>query len=102
MPKKLLSIIVPVFNEAKTIELVLQRLFALNISNYETRLNDAVGQVEIIVINDGSTDDTKKIITPYLNKIKYLEHEKNLGKGNGVRGHSPRTRRINYCSRCRS
>ncbi|MSR71396.1 MAG: glycosyltransferase family 2 protein [Candidatus Taylorbacteria bacterium] len=76
MPKKILSIVIPMFNEAKTIGDVLRRLFALSISGYE---------IEIIVVDDGSTDDTKKILVPYLNKIKYLEHTKNLGKGSALR-----------------
>ncbi|MCR4334293.1 MAG: glycosyltransferase family 2 protein [Patescibacteria group bacterium] len=75
MPKKILSIIVPTFNEAKTIDSVLVRLFSLTIPGYE---------IEIIVINDGSTDNTKEIITPYFGKIKYFENEKNLGKGKAV------------------
>ena len=48
-----LSILVPVFNEEKTILSVLKRL-------HETKISDT--DYEIIVINDGSTDNTKTLL----------------------------------------
>ena len=53
MLKKKLSVIVPVYNEEKTIIATLKRL-------EETK--DTRVEYEIIVINDGSTDNTLKML----------------------------------------
>ncbi|MFQ3675166.1 MAG: glycosyltransferase [Endomicrobiia bacterium] len=60
--KPLISIIIPVFNVEKTIEKCLQSIFELNYPNYE-----------VIIINDGSTDNTGKILVKYSDKLKILE-----------------------------
>lgn len=73
-----LSIIIPVYNEEKTITDVLKKVSALKIPQ---------AQKEVIVINDGSTDKTSGQIKKYLQKdknIKFVEHEKNKGKGAAV------------------
>lgn len=60
------SIIVPVYNVEKYIEKCLASL-----------INQTLQEIEIIIVNDGSTDGSKKIIEKYLEnkKIKYLEKE---------------------------
>ena len=71
------SIIVPVFNEEKTILKILNELKKLNFKKFEK---------EIIVINDGSTDSTKKILNE--NKDLYdsiYSLETNKGKGSAVK-----------------
>lgn len=73
---KKISIVIPVYNEEKTLELVLKKLLDLKISNYEK---------EIVVVNDASSDRTKNILDKYLNKIKVYNHEINLGKGTAVK-----------------
>lgn len=68
-----LSVVVPCYNEEKTIKVLL-----------ETVLNQP-SVFEIIVVDDGSTDDSAKIVTGMLSsKIKLLQNEKNLGKGKTV------------------
>lgn len=67
-----LSIIIPVFNEEKTIAQILQRLKALKITGVER---------EIIVVDDGSTDATASVIS----KFQRIRHDKNQGKGAAVR-----------------
>lgn len=62
------SLIIPIFNEEKTL--------ATLISQIET-LND---NIEVIIINDGSDDKTKEILKNYHN-FKIINHSKNLGKG---------------------
>ena len=65
MPK--VSIIVPVYNVEEYIERCLDSL-----------VNQTLKDIEIIIVNDGSTDDSKEIIQKYLNKYKnivYLEKE---------------------------
>ena len=68
-----LSIVIPTFNEAKTIGEVIRRSA------------DAVRKLglleEIIVVDDGSTDDTRdKVQIPDVN-IRYIKQEVNTGKG---------------------
>ena len=79
-----LSIIIPVFNEEKTITEILQRINALLLIGVEK---------EIIIVDDGSTDNSKfKILASLrsgqnakLKGIKTFFHEKNQGKGAAVR-----------------
>ena len=77
MPKKL-SIIIPAYNEAKTIHLILDRVKAVAL------LEDM--EKEIIITNDCSKDDTEGAIQRYMAAnpelgIRYLKHEVNQGKG---------------------
>jgi glycosyltransferase involved in cell wall biosynthesis len=75
---KKLSIIVPAYNEEKTIHLILDKIINVELINGIKK--------EIIIINDCSTDDTESAIKNYINKnpsyeIIYFKHEKNKGKG---------------------
>lgn len=72
---KTLSIIVPVFNEEKTIEEVLRRVF-------ETKLPEWKKQV--IVVDDGSTDGTKEALGLWKKRCTVLTFPRNCGKGAGV------------------
>lgn len=71
--KETLSIIIPVFNEEKTIKELLKKVAGV-------RLPDGMGK-EIIIIDDGSTDKTRAV----LSEFQILRHQKNLGKGAAVR-----------------
>jgi dolichol-phosphate mannosyltransferase len=74
-----LSIVIPVFNEEKTILTVLKRLIALELPEIEK---------EIIVVNDGSVDKTLQKITQFIANnptILLASHEKNYGKGKAIR-----------------
>jgi len=71
-----LSVLMPAYNEAATIGDVLERLKALD---YE---------LEIIVVDDCSDDDTAAIVTELAlgdERITLLAHERNRGKGAAVR-----------------
>lgn len=73
-----LSILVPAFNEEKTILTVLEKL------NDITLL--ASIQKEIIVINDCSTDNTEQVVKSFFNNksesdFRYIKHDRNQGKG---------------------
>ena len=73
-----LSIVLPVYNEAERLLLCLDSL---------TELYDKQTDVEIIISEDGSTDDTLKIAEEYANRftgIKVIHSEKRLGKGGGI------------------
>ena len=73
--KKKLSIIIPVYNEKKTIEKVLNKINKLkNIKK------------EIIVVDDASYDGSTNILKKNKNKITILiHHKKNMGKGSALR-----------------
>ena len=73
-----LSIVIPAYNEAKTIHLILNRI--KNVTLVE-RIKK-----EIIIVNDCSTDDTELALKNYIEEnpemhIMYHKHEKNSGKG---------------------
>lgn len=70
-----LSIIIPVYNEFKTISEIIKRV-------KETGLVD-----EILVVDDGSTDGSREILAKLdnLETVRVIYHEKNMGKGKAVR-----------------
>ena len=73
-----LSIIIPAYNEEKTIHLILDKVRDCELVNNISK--------EVIIINDCSSDDTEGAIKSYMDKnqtmnIRYLAHEKNKGKG---------------------
>jgi glycosyltransferase involved in cell wall biosynthesis len=72
MEKCLLSIIVPVYNTSQYLVRCLNSL-----------INQSVSDSEIIIINDGSTDQSDEIIKQYLAycNITYIKLEKNMGLG---------------------
>lgn len=73
----ILSIIIPVFNEEKTIELILNKV-------QRVRLPGA--KKEIIVVDDCSFDNTSRILSKFKrNGIKSYRHKKNMGKGAAIR-----------------
>ena len=73
-----LSIIIPVFNEEKTISEIIKRVAAIDIPGIEK---------QIIVVNDGSTDATAKALLniPKAFGVKIINQIKNQGKGAAVR-----------------
>lgn len=77
--KGLISVIVPVFNEEKTILSVIERLKA--VSNT---------MLEIVVVDDGSNDKTWEVILA-IEGIVALRHDKNQGKGVAIRTALPHT-----------
>ena len=75
-PSLRLSLIVPVFNEAQTVELFTTRIFELFDSHREI-------EIEVLFINDGSTDDTLSILLTLLShepRIKIADLSRNFGK----------------------
>ena len=71
-----LSIIIPVYNEEKTILEILERVEAVELPNLEK---------EIIIIDDCSTDGSKEILKTLEQKYKILYHPNNQGKGAALR-----------------
>lgn len=77
--KKTLSIIIPVFNEEKTLEEIVKRVFKANLGVWDK---------EVIIVDDGSTDSSKQKIQSLKDKfgkiIRPYFHKKNLGKGGAI------------------
>lgn len=74
----ILSIVIPAYNEARTIHAILDRV-------RQVTLVDHI-QKEVILVNDCSKDDTEGAIKRYMEEhpsfaIRYLRHEVNQGKG---------------------
>ena len=68
-----LSLIIPVYNEAKTILEIIRRV------------KEAPFEKEIIVVDDSSTDGTASLLKENGEGITVLYHEKNQGKGAAIR-----------------
>ncbi|HEX8061208.1 MAG TPA: glycosyltransferase family 2 protein [Cyclobacteriaceae bacterium] len=82
MQKAKLSIVIPAYNESRTIIKVLNKIA-------DVQLPDD-SQKEIIIVDDCSTDTTREVIEEYVrtsgvDHIRYLRNEKNSGKGFGIR-----------------
>src|SRR5438445_12613535 len=72
-----LSIIIPVYNEEKTISKILKKVLKANLPEVKK---------EIIIVDDGSTDNSiRKVKDSKIKGIKLLSHEKNKGKGAAVK-----------------
>lgn len=71
-----LSVVIPAYNEERTIGKILERVFALDIAPWRK---------EIIVVDDGSTDGTADILKNFTEGISVYTHEQNKGKGAAVR-----------------
>ncbi len=73
-----LSIVIPAYNEAKTIHLILDKVIAVEL------LNNI--QKELIIVNDCSKDNTVEVVKEYIDShqgidIKLYEQPMNMGKG---------------------
>lgn len=77
MPKKL-SIVIPAYNEAKTIHFILDKVISVQL----------IGgmQKEIVIVNDCSKDDTQAVVDKYIaehreHDIRLFNQPVNMGKG---------------------
>ncbi len=73
-----LSVIVPVFNEARTVGTVIDRLLSLDLDGWDR---------EIIAVNDCSSDGSDKILAAYRRRKKLfvVNHAQNYGKGAAIK-----------------
>ena len=71
-----LSIVVPCYNESKDI--------ASNVEKVKKYLLDKKIDYELLLVNDGSKDNTKEVIES-IDGVKALSYEKNRGKGGAVK-----------------
>jgi glycosyltransferase involved in cell wall biosynthesis len=74
-PSFVLSVVIPVFNELQTIGEVVQRVRSSGVP------------VEMIIVDDGSTDGTRELLKSWQDEpdMKIIMHEVNQGKGSALR-----------------
>ena len=74
-----LSVIIPCFNEKKTIQAILKKIIE-SLNNYK------IVDYEIIIVDDSSDDGTKELLNEIKNKEKIIIffHQTNLGKGAAI------------------
>lgn len=79
MQYKKLSVVIPVYNERKTIREIIKRVQDVDISPLKK---------EIVIVDNVSTDGTREILKEIAKKeagIKFFFHKKNIGKGGALR-----------------
>src|ERR1044072_6510438 len=79
--KKILSIIIPAYNEANSIRFILEKLQAVE-------LYESIGK-QLVIVNDCSKDQTEEKVFEFQKdhpdvEIKYFKHEVNQGKGAAI------------------
>jgi glycosyltransferase involved in cell wall biosynthesis len=77
MKQNLVSVVIPVFNESENIEILTRNLLQAKI----------VFNLEIIFVNDGSQDDTKRILDQLSNnfsEVRALHFSKNFGQHSAI------------------
>lgn len=76
-----LSVLMPAFNEQEWLEKIVAKVLKQKV--------DGIDNLEIIIVDDASTDRTKEIIQSlslkHSDKIITVYHEKNLGKGAAIK-----------------
>ncbi len=75
MQDRVLSVIMPVYNEEKTLSAIIDKVLAIPIVK------------ELIIVNDASTDQSALVLEEYSNvqSVKIIHHQKNQGKGAAIR-----------------
>lgn len=71
----MITVFIPVYNEEKSIEKIVQEVCKLNFDK------------EVLIVDDGSTDNSFSILKKLQQEypIRIIKHKKNIGKGAGIR-----------------
>jgi glycosyltransferase involved in cell wall biosynthesis len=75
-----LSVLIPVYNERFLIRELLRRVAAVQVPG--------IDELEIVVVDDGSRDGTRETLRQIAGqepRLRYIEHDKNQGKGAAIR-----------------
>jgi glycosyltransferase involved in cell wall biosynthesis len=70
-----ISVIIPTYQHAKELPLCLESVFAQNFKDFE-----------VIVVNDGSKDDTLEVLKPFMSRITLIDQENKGGNAARNRG----------------
>jgi glycosyltransferase involved in cell wall biosynthesis len=73
------SVIIPIYNEERSIAAVLDQILELRLEHHE---------LEVIVSNDGSSDRTAEVVAPYVEsdfRVRSVISDSNRGKGHAIR-----------------
>lgn len=84
MAMKILSVVIPAYNEEEAIKSTIERMIK---AAEKIKKAAAIGEVEIIVVNDGSRDATASIAGEFAAKgsIKLITYQKNKGYGAAIK-----------------
>lgn len=74
-----LSVLIPTYNEAKTLPILVESVLSVPVEK------------ELVIVDDGSTDGTGRILAGYEARegIRIVRHDRNRGKGSAVRSAIP-------------
>jgi len=78
---KKLSVLIPVYNEQNTVEKMIRLVNSVSLKRFRM-------QMELVVVDDCSTDNTGSILRKLKNKCKNIKlfiHKKNSGKGAAIK-----------------
>lgn len=70
------SIVIPVFNEEKTIRQIIEAVERVDLGSIRK---------EVIIVDDGSTDGTREILSEFEGRHRVIYQPKNMGKGAALR-----------------
>ncbi len=81
MTTRTLSIIIPAYNEERTVHVLLDKVRAVELIN-------GIGK-DVVIVNDGSTDGTVDAVKGYMAQhpdlgIRFFEQPRNMGKGAAI------------------
>lgn len=72
---KLVSIIIPAYNESQTLDAVISDVFKARVVGWKK---------EVIVVDDGSDDGTSAKLSNWRHKIRIIHSPRNIGKGASI------------------
>lgn len=78
-----LSVVIPTYNEERTIAEVVQAVRAVDLS----AVLGVDAQMEIVIVDDGSTDGSRHVLSAYSGSpdLRVIRHDRNRGKGAALR-----------------